>query len=236
MSQAGSRVLRTKRRLKETVLRALHRRLNVSFSKAGDDIQLKKLLPRAPGTYVDIGCWHPVRASNTYYFHLRGWKGICVDPNPELRVPFEAARPGDTLITAGVAPTAGSMEYFMLRDPHSSMNTLSRQFLEDQGLMVHVKQTMAVPTVPLADLLERYIGPDDRLDFFDVDVEGYDLAVLQTNDWERFRPKIVVVESHDPLASDVQSETARYLADVGYGLAGKSVILGDLGNLFFVRR
>ena len=227
---------RLRERLKEAVRRALYQRLNVSFSKSGDDIQLKKLLPRVPGTYVDIGCWHPVKASNTYYFHLRGWKGICVDPNPELRTRFNSARPGDTLITAGVAPTAGSMTYYMLREPHSSMNTLSQQFLQENGLMGHVKQTIEVPTLRLAELLERHVQPEDRLDFFDVDVKGYDLAVLKTNDWDRFRPKIVVVESHDALAVDVESEMARYFADVGYSLAGKSVIAGNLGNLFFVSR
>lgn len=52
----------------------------------GDDIQLNKLIKeKTPGVYIDIRCWHPVKASNTYFFYLRGWKGICIDPNLELK-------------------------------------------------------------------------------------------------------------------------------------------------------
>lgn len=65
----------------------IRQRYNISFSKAGDDIQLIKLINnRVPGAYVDIGSWHPINASNTYYFYLRNWKGICIDPNPELKL------------------------------------------------------------------------------------------------------------------------------------------------------
>lgn len=75
------------KKIKEIIRRKIYKRYNISFSQGGgDDIQLYKLLKATnPGVYVDIGCWHPVKASNTYFFNLRGWKGICIDPNPELK-------------------------------------------------------------------------------------------------------------------------------------------------------
>ena len=76
--------------------------------------------------------------------------------------------------------------------------------------------------------------PGDRLDFFDVDVEGYDLEVLKTNDWERFRPRFLVVESDLPLKEDLVSEMHDYLVSVGYTLIGKVVTKGNLGNTFYI--
>jgi hypothetical protein len=71
-------------KIKEILKRKIYTRYNISFSQGGgDDIQLKKLLKvQKPGVYVAIGSWHPVKASNSYFFYLRGWKGICIDPNP----------------------------------------------------------------------------------------------------------------------------------------------------------
>ena len=67
--------------VKEYIRRKIYQRYNISFSKSGEDMQLKQLLKvNRKGVYVDIGCWDPVKASNSYYFHLRGWKGICIDP------------------------------------------------------------------------------------------------------------------------------------------------------------
>ena len=59
----------------EKLKRLIRKRYNISFSKSGDDIQLKKLINNdTPGVYVDIGCWHPIKASNTYFFILEKGK------------------------------------------------------------------------------------------------------------------------------------------------------------------
>ena len=31
------------------------------------------------GTYIDIGCHHPLINNNTYILHKRGWSGINID-------------------------------------------------------------------------------------------------------------------------------------------------------------
>lgn len=223
--------------MKDWFKKKLFRKLNVSFSKAGDDIQLMKFINRsAPGAYVDIGCWDPVRSSNTYYFHLRGWQGICIDPNPQLAAVYKAQRPGDLFVNAAIGTEAGALSYYMLEKGYDSMNTLDRDFIRKHGLEDKVEHTLEVPVRTLASVLEEHLDPGARLDFFDVDVEGFDLEVLKSNDWNRFRPGIIVSETDHPLEADLHSDMTRYLADQGYGLAGKSVINGDLGNLFYVRK
>ena len=72
------------------------------------------------------------------------------------------------------------------------------------------------------------------MDFFDIDVEGFDLEVLKTNDWKKYRPKVIVIESDSPLKEDITSEIVNYLEAVNYKLIGKSIINGDLGNLFLI--
>lgn len=213
----------------------LYKKYQVSFSKTGDDIQLMKLIQTtSPGTYVDVGCWHPYKASNTYYFYLRGWKGICIDPNPALQELYTRYRPTDIFENCAIGDQQEPLDYYMLHDPHSSMNTLDRSFIEKHKLLTQIKEVKSIPMYSLTSVLSKYLKPSDRLDFFDIDVEGFDLEVLKTNDWNCYRPKIVVIETDTPLQTDLHSPLSNFLDGVQYRLIAKSVINQDLGNLFYI--
>lgn len=222
--------------VKNKIREFIYNRYKISFSKAGDDIQLMKILNNSkPGCYVDIGCWHPVKASNTYFFYLRNWKGICIDPNPELKDVFQFYRPKDIFVNAAIGNNDENLNYYMLNDKHcSSMNTLDYSFLEKHNLQSEIKNTISIPTYSLAKILEEKLAPDDRLDFFDIDVEGFDLEVLKSNDWQKYRPKIVLVETELSLNEELSSDIFLYLESKNYRLIAKSVMIGDLGNLFFI--
>lgn len=88
--------------------------------------------------------------------------------------------------------------------------------------------------VPLAEILGRQLGSNDRLDFFDIDVEGRDLEVIRSNDWKEFRPRVVLIKTNLSFKEEVGSEISEYLFQQDYKLIGKSVINGNLGNLFFI--
>jgi len=77
----------------------------------------------------------------------------------------------------------------------------------------------------LKDILKKYVRKEDRLDFFDIDVEGFDLEVLKTNGWELYRPKVIVVETDLPLKEDINSDTVKYLESKRYRLLGKTIII-----------
>ena len=116
----------------------------------------------------------------------------------------------------------------------SSMNTFSKDFYEKHKTHSKLLQKIEIPLFSLKDILDKNLDKNDRLDFFDIDVEGFDLEVLKTNDWEKYRPKIIVIESDIPLKKDLDSEIVQYLAMQNYRLLGKSIINGDLGNLFLI--
>jgi Methyltransferase FkbM domain len=57
-----------------------------------------------------------------------------------------------------------------------------------------------------------------------IDVEGRDLDVLRSNDWQRYRPEVILVESItgdlDKIAGDASSQ---FLKTVGYRIYAKTV-------------
>ena len=86
----------------------------------------------------------------------------------------------------------------------------------------------------LEEILDTNLKSNDRLDFFDIDVEGFDLDVLKGNNWNKYRPKIVLVESHESFIEDTTSQVKKFLQSVDYKLVAKSMNHENSGNLFFV--
>ena len=97
--------------------RNLHalRSCRVSYVQFGEDLFLTSLLgyERTEGTYVDIGCYHPVDYSNTYIFYQRGWSGLAIDANPDWKPEWQKFRPRDKFINAAIGLSEGSMHYVM---------------------------------------------------------------------------------------------------------------------------
>src|ERR1043166_3890830 len=102
-----------------------------SFSSAGEDMVLRHLIgsDKMDGFYVDVGAYHPIRGSNTYFFYLHGWSGINIDANPGSKRVFDQQRPRDINLGIGVSRNAGTMPYYVISED-STMNSFSREFLE----------------------------------------------------------------------------------------------------------
>lgn len=54
-------------------------------------------------------------------------------------------------------------------------------------------EEVRVAVEPLSQVFDKHLDGRE-VDFLSVDTEGLDLAVLQSNDWRLFRPKLVLVE------------------------------------------
>ena len=188
----------------------------LSFSQEGEDLLLEDLFSdQQCGRYVDIGSHHPYRFSNTYRFYRKGWSGLCVDPLPGTARKFSRARPRDIVEEVGISREGAKLTYYMLSDP--ALNTFDKDVAEywsGQG-KYRIIGKIEVQTFTLAELLSKVALP--RIDFMSVDVEGLDLEVLSSNDWHRFRPRIIVAESLDTDLIAVASDpVVAYLAEQGY--------------------
>ena len=100
-------------------------------------------------------------SSNSYYFYLRNWKGICIDPNPELADLYKKFRPKDNFINAGIGASNQTLDYFMFEE--SSMNTFSKDFYEKHKTHSKLLQKIEIPLFSLKDILDKNL--DENLEF-----------------------------------------------------------------------
>jgi len=183
------------------------------------------------GFYVDVGAFHPTLFSNTYFFYLNGWSGINVEARPGSKALFDKVRPRDVNLEVGVSRERASLTYYFIGE-NSPMNSFSRDFLKQIQMLDHVKSEISIPTAPLAEILEQHLPKGQAIDFLNVDVEGHDLEVLESNDWQRFRPRIVVVE--DEALDAGKSVIVGLMRTHGYELCAQNVIVLDQINEYFL--
>jgi FkbM family methyltransferase len=204
------------------VLALLLRRMQIqlSFSQEGEDRILHRLFEDRPrGHYVDVGAHHPVRFSNTLLLYLRGWHGVNIDATPGSIRKFERMRPRDTNIESGVGLSSEPLDFYMFQE--SALNTFDRELAElreNSGWVL--LETRAVDQQPLDAILSRVPDLPADFDLLTVDVEGRDLEVLQSMDWNRYRPKVVCLEKtpEGPTGSD----PATYIRELGYRPCGRT--------------
>ena len=208
-------------------------RFRTSFAKAGEDLQVFQLLKQKQnGQFVDIGSHHPIKGSNTFFFYLRGWSGICVDPNPDFKPLYQKLRPKDTFLNIGVSDQQGSLQYYKLKGKLSVMNSFLENYIKKHIDPKDVDAIIPIEIKTLKEIFDKELN-GKHIDFLTVDVEGLDLQVLKGNDWSRYRPSILCVESHGQLREDMRSETTQYMMSQNYVLFAKAIQGDWVGTLFF---
>ena len=195
-----------------------------SYSQQGEDLILRILFSHVDrGFFVDVGAFKPKQFSNTYFFYKRGWRGINIDATPGAVSEFNKTRPRDINVEAAVARDHREMMLFMFNE--REVNTLSPNLalMETAQAERPIVDSTIVKTRTLGEILDRHLPTGQKVDFLSVDVEGYDFEVLQSNDWDKHRPDVVLCEdlALDNLEDVERSEVYRFLRDHGYSLFSK---------------
>jgi len=157
---------------------------SISYSQEGEDMILNRILgERRCGFYVDVGAHHPRRFSNTYFFYKRGWSGINIEPNPDVIRAFNSERPRDKNIQCGISDCEGVRKFYHFDD--SALNTFDETVVKSRiaATTYRLVKHEYIPLVRLDRILRKHLNEAVQIDFLSVDVEGFDLAVLKSNDW-----------------------------------------------------
>lgn len=209
------------------------------FAQGGEDAILrsifqKKISKKEKGFFVDVGAYHPYNFSNTFLFYQSGWSGINIDACPGSMDLFNRIRPRDTNLEIGIGEKEQVLNYYFV-DKNSTINSFSRRFLEKNELFHLVTKTIPVKVYRLEDVLDKYVPPSKRIDFINIDVEGIDLEVLKSNNWEKYHPTVLVIELEGEYWEDLISHpTAIFLRKKGYKIIAKNVLKKGLSSTFFI--
>lgn len=142
------------------------------------------------GFFVEVGANDPYERSQTWHLERLGWRGVLIEPQPDLAAKLARARAAKVYAAACSSPAdAGRMLPLYLAGPLSS---LDRERMAP-GAEPHC--VIRVPARTLDDILRDAAAPAP-IDLLSVDVEGYEIEVLSGFDFQRWRPRLIMVEDH----------------------------------------
>ena len=99
-------------------------------------------------------------------------------------------------------------------------NTLSPEIAERwQEERGKEPMKIRVKTVRLETILDKYLPKNQEISFLSIDAEGHDLEVLESNNWEKYRPELVIAEDDkDNIEQILNSDITVYLKEQKYKL------------------
>jgi len=191
----------------------------ISHAQTGQDVLAEFILRRSNkiprdkkyrGRYVDVGACYPIRASNTYYFYERGWKGLCVDANPATKKTFKKFRPRDRFRAEAVGETEGRMEFFTYTNPQWNSFDPERAVRKKDQLT----GSYHIPIRPLSQMIEE--TKFQKIDLLSIDTEGFELQVLKSLDLDTYRPSLLLFECIRSIDALHEDEAVLFALENGY--------------------
>lgn len=167
-----------------------------SFAQVGEDSILYYLFHNSGMkniSYLDIGTNHPVYGNNTYAFYLFGGKGVCVEPDPSLFTMVKKIRKNDTCLQVGIGLNEQSEADFYVFS-NSGWNTFSAEeaSLRKASGMPYDK-VLKIPLKNINDIIATHFSSSP--DLISIDVEGLDFEILKSLDFNKYAPKVLVIET-----------------------------------------
>ncbi|MGE0879154.1 MAG: FkbM family methyltransferase [Acidimicrobiia bacterium] len=169
----------------------------ISFGQNNEDVVLWRCFRDQPGGfYIDVGAGDPVVDSVTKVFYDSGWSGINAEPQVPLYMALCDQRPRDVTLNVAFGDRHGLLELHTAVD-YWGLTTTDATIAAQHGADGVRIASRLVPVVPLNSVLDA-VKPS-RIDFLKIDVEGAELSVLRGMDFERWRPRVVVIEAALPV-------------------------------------
>ncbi|GEM_PF-876768 len=167
-----------------------------SYSQFREDLLIDMLLNnQQTGFYADVGANDPFSGSNTQRFYSRGWSGINIEPNLQAYKKIVDNRQNDINLNVAISENEGELTFYLIGND-SSISTLDYSQATRMAKMLNLEiNPTSIRTMPLSKVFDTYLD-NKHIDFMSVDAEGHDLAVLKSNNWDKYRPTLVMVESN----------------------------------------
>jgi len=196
-----------------------------SYSENQLDIKVMKHLSSSKNKiFIEAGANNGIWQSNTllYERHL-GWTGLLIEPNHMKASECRYNRPDSIVenyaLVSSVYKEPTIDGYFQFQDFE---NSLCAQAVTDMppGFLCPVRwkdtTPIKVPAIALKVLLKKHDLEGTKVDFFSLDVEGYETHVLDGLDLKKNRPLYILMELVNDKEDSRREDMIKYMKQNEY--------------------
>lgn len=211
------------KRFKNLIILLLYKLNKLNYSalpQEGENAILRRLFPYNNGFYVDIGAYHPLFFSNTSMLYKFGWSGINIEPNYVNFKKFKKHRKRDVNLNCAISGNTNELYYYEYLEP--ALNTTSEiQVQERKKQGINYINKRVIRCEKLGEILKKFCRKK-RIDFLNIDTEGTEAEILKTNNWKKFKPKVIFCEILNcDLEQAIKNKITIFLKTKGYVIFAK---------------
>jgi len=145
-----------------------------------DQILYKKYLDYQDGFFIELGAMNGVIYSNSLFFEKQlGWKGVLIEANNEQYQELIKNRPNCHNFNYAISQNIGEVEFIGSGALGGMVHTMTDE--HKYGWNLHQTESYKVKSSPISEVIKHL--NIERVDLFSIDVEGGELEVLKTFDW-----------------------------------------------------
>ena len=212
------------------------RTLGCSHSRGEEHLVMDLLGQMRNGTFVEIGGNDGMSTTNTYHLErCLGWHGILIEGHPDNFKRMARARPGALNLGTAVCREHGFANFTDRPGVSSGINSEMDSF-HRKRFRISSHKVRQVPCGPLGDWFSALRVT--TIDFFSLDVEGAEMVVLQTLNWDVLTIGVLLVEcsgaGHYGCRSSSDVAIGSFLAARGLVQLGSYRARHDIWDLVFV--
>lgn len=184
----------------------------MDYSQYQEQIYIKEFFGDNIGTFLDVGAADGVTFSNVYQLLLDGWAGVSVEPETQtfrqLINNYEQFGLRSELVVSVIDTTEGFVTFY--ENGQLSSTSHEHMIKWEEHCIKHGATWRPIThyAITLDTLLKQYASR--QFDFISVDLEGQNLAVVTSTDWN-LAPncKLICIE-HDQNTDPIIAHLEQY--------------------------
>ena len=170
------------------------------------DEKMLKYLNFNNGFFIEAGANDGISQSNTFLYEKEfDWNGLLIEPNPSKYNQCKNNRPNSIVENYALVSNSYKHDYIDGDFDHEGYADSLMSMVLDEGdwcddILRDCKKEkkessniIKVPATSLDKLLEKH--NIKKIDFFSLDVEGYEISVLNGFDIEKYLPNYMLIET-----------------------------------------
>ena len=146
------------------------------------------------GFFIDIGAYDGVTISNTYSLEEIGWKGICIEPVPNVFEKLIQNRKCECINAAVSHLDTMDNKFIQTKGGRSgftrNMSPAKQIAAEKEGIIAEINVKSITFDAAMSNYKSEYI------DFMSIDVEGSELEILKTINFNKYKFGLIAVENN----------------------------------------
>jgi FkbM family methyltransferase len=208
--------------------------MNNSKSQIQQDLILDQQIfkGKSNGVFVEVGALDGFGASNTWFFEMeRNWSGLLIEPNPvEFNKRNQHPRPNSIFENCAISDVEMDINFLSIEGPCNVLSGIM-EFYNTQHLerinrelemysnhpegheLYSRKEQIPMKAVRLESLFNKH--NITKIDFISIDVEGAELQVLNSINFDKVDIGVFMIENNYGLEKETE-----FLSSKGYKLLG----------------